>query len=404
MLFKIAWRNLWRNRRRSLIVLTSIIVGIAALLLNDALGVGMMDQMLNNQINSYVSHIQIHKKGFNDNKVVRNYMAETGSIEKVLKSSKFVKNYSKRVITFGLLSSPDGSSGVSIVGVEPEKEAKITTIKKHIIKGKYLTGAKSEVVIGKKMAEKLGVELGDKVVAIAAALDGSVSSALFRVSGIYQSFSSDFDKTHIFISLKNAQKMLGLGNKVDEIIMLTDNPEKTLDYKKELETKIDGKYEILAYQDLLPIMMKYIDIYKAWIIVFYVIISIAVIFGIINTMLMSVLERINEIGVLMSIGMKNFKIFIMVLEEALLLGVFGTVIGVIVGLLIYWPFSEIGLNLAMFSEGLDSFGLGSIIYPRLNANVIINSLIIMPFATVLGAVYPAIKAIKLQPTDAMRHV
>ncbi len=404
MLFKIAWRNLWRNKRRSIIVLASIIVGVASLFLYSTISDGFAMQMLENQISFHTSHIQIHKKGYENNKNVHKVIPNPEKVENVLQKSSFIKSYSKRVMVYGLLSSASTSSGAAIIGIEPNKEKIITNIHKKIIKGSYLGTGKNEIVIGQKMAEKLDVTIGDKVVTVVSDVNGHVANELFRVVGIFKTGSAVFDRTFIYIPIKTAQKTLGMGKNINEFAMITKDEKKTSLYKKELLKKIDGEYEVLTYQELLPLIMKYIEIFDQMIYIIYMVIYIAVLFGIINTMLMSVFERVQEFGVLMSIGMKNRKIFSMVLQEAFVLGFFGTIIGFAIGLLFYLLLSHTGVDLSIYNDSLSSFGLGSVIYPQMNLSIIINSIVIMPLATVVGAIYPARKAIKLQPTDAMRYV
>ena len=408
MLLKIAWRNLWRNKRRSIIILTSVAVGVACIMLNDSLGRGMMEQMLENQIRSNVSHIQIHKAGFNDNKIIQSYVPNHQEVENILENSSFVKFYSKRVVSAGLLSSANASSGIVLMGIESDKEKNITSINSKIVEGRYLSGKSNEIVIGKEMAEKLEVELGDKVVAVASSLDGSVSTELFRVVGIYKSSSSAFDKIYAYISLSNAQKMLNLQDNFSEFAIIVEKPKATDNYKDTLFKKIYSKgfekeIEILTYKDLLPLMIMYIDLYDQMIIVFYMIIIIAILFGVINVMLMSVYERIREIGVLMSIGMKSRRIFAMILLEAFVLGLVGSIMGFGLGFLAFIPLSN-GLDLSIFARSLASMGIDTVIYPIINFNVVLNSILLMPLSTVVGACYPALRAIKLQPTDAMRHI
>ena len=144
MLIKIAWRNLWRNKRRSVIVLVSVIIGVLALIIMDALSIGMVAQMLENQIGSHISHIQVHKNGFNDNKIIQNYLPDSKRVDKVLANSDGIKHYSPRVLTFGLLSSASNSSGVYLVGINPEQEEKVTKIKRSIVEGDYLSGKERE--------------------------------------------------------------------------------------------------------------------------------------------------------------------------------------------------------------------------------------------------------------------
>lgn len=404
MLIKIAWRSLWRNKRRSIIILISVVIGVVALIIMDALSIGMVRQMLENQIGSHVSHIQVHKSGFNDNKIIQNYIPNSKQVDEVLQNTDGIKHYSPRVLTFGLLSSATNSSGVYLVGINPEEEEEVTKIKRSIVEGDYLNGKEREIVIGKKLAEKLGVELGDKVVAMASTLKGTVGSDVFRIVGLYQTFSSEFDKTTIYIPLDNAQRMLEMGGQITEFAVIVENTRLLDQIKAVLQSGFGDEYEVLTYRDLLPLLVMQIDLYKETIWIFYLIVGIAMVFGIINTMLMSVLERIHEFGVLMAIGLRNNKLFIMIMLEALLLGIFGSVLGVIVGIIIYYPLSISGIDLSIFSEGLTAFGSGAIIYPILTSLSVINAVIIIPVVAVLGALYPAFKTVRLQPVTAIRHV
>jgi ABC-type lipoprotein release transport system permease subunit len=404
MLLKLAWRNIWRNSRRSMIILLSVIVGLVAIVLYDSISIGMIRQMLDNQIGAHVSHIQIHKKGFSDNKIIQNYIPDPEKVESAVKNNPHIQHYCKRVITFGIVSSAISSSGVSLIGIDPEEEEQVTKIKKSIIEGGYLSGKKHEIVIGEKLAEKLEVGVGDKVVAMASALSGNIGSDMFRVVGIYRTFSSEFDKTHIYISLPNAREMLELENNVSEFAIIIDNLDQQQQVKSRLEDALNENYEVLTYKELLPLLVMQVDVYQESIFIFYAIIAVAMIFGIINTMLMSVFERIQEFGVLMAVGMKNRRLFWMILLEAFFLGALGTGIGFVFSYLLYLPLSNSGIDLSAFSDSLTSFGAGTTIYPVLTVESIFSALLIIPFIAVLGAVYPAFKAVRLEPMSAIRYV
>jgi putative ABC transport system permease protein len=404
VLIKLAWRNIWRNKRRSLIVVGSVVVGVIAAILMDALQGGMIHQMLFNQINLNVSNVQIHKKGFRDKKNVSNFIANPSEVEAILKKQPNVKYYSKRVITFGLLSSSDNSGGVYIYGINPEKEKFISIIGKSIVKGKYFTGGEREIVLSKRLAEKLNVGLGDKVVAMANTPSGSIGSEVFRVVGIFKTASSEFDKTTIFIPLPTAQRMLNIKGKVHEFAIITDKYENAELVTKSLRKKLDDKFEAFSYTELLPLLVLQMDLYKQLLVIVNLIIALALIFGIINAMLMAVYERIQEIGVLMSIGMKNSKIFSMILTEAFIIGVLGTIVGLIFGYGINDVLLSGGVDLRWFAESLSSFGVGAIIYPKLSLENFIQIIIIIPMVSVIGAAYPAFKAIRLEPVSAIRYV
>ncbi len=400
----IAWRNLWRNKRRSLIVLSSVAVGVVAILLNDGLSIGMIRQMFENQIGSNVSYMQIHRRGFHKNPLIQNAITHPDSVATILRQTPQVLRFSRRVVSFGLLSSARNSSGVMISGIEPDAESRVTSIAGSLVEGHYLTGSPHEIVIGAKLAEKLGVSLGDKVVAMASTTSGSVGAEMFRIVGLYRTVSSEFDKAFIYISLPAAQHMLAMGSAVSEFATITTNRDSIESVKAAVAARLGSSYEVLSYADLLPLMISQMQIYEQSMYIVYVIIGLAMIFGIINTMLMSVFERIHEFGVLMAIGMKNRRLVGMILTEALLLGLCGAVLGLIIGLGIVIPLSHSGLDLSMFSESLTSFGTGSIIYPIVRSDAILQALFLIPMIAVLGALYPAFKAVRYEPVEAIRYV
>ncbi len=403
MMLKLAWRNIWRNKRRTLIVLTSIIISVSVLLLIDTISMGIMIQMLENQINLHIAHIQIHKKGFNDDKTVKNYIPNHLKVEKVLKQINEVKSYSKRIISYGLINSAFNSSGVIIVGIEPENERNITIIPELIVEGRYI-GNRGEIVLGKKLAQKLNVEVGDKIVLMVSDLNGNVSSDVFRVVGVYESPSSEFDKVYVYISIESAQTLLGLGDKIVEFALILKDQNFINQVKERISRAIGDSYEVLSYDDISPLIRIGIEMYKELIWIYYLIFGIAVGFGIINIMLMSVFERIREFGVLKAIGMKNKRVFALILLESFIIGILGTIIGLFVGLIFYFPLSRTGIDLGIFAESLAWFGSGRIIYPVLTGFTLFLLLFTMPFISVVGAIYPAMKSVKFEPVEALKHI
>ena len=198
--------------------------------------------------------------------------------------------------------------------------------------------------------------------------------------------------------------MLDIGDNVHEIAIITNDYEQAGKVKNEILSNLNGDYEVLSYMDLLPMLILQMDFYKETMLIFNLIIGLALIFGIINVMLMSVLERIREFGVLMSIGMKNSKLFLMIVTESFIIGLIGTGIGIGLGLLIQIPLANVGLNLSMFAESLKSFGVGAVIYPETTVENLISLIIMIPLIAVIASVYPAFKAIKLEPVSAIRYV
>lgn len=406
----LSWRNLWRNKRRTLIVIFSIVLGVASSLINDSYGVGIMNQMVDNLIKSHDSNVQIHKSVFRDNKKINDVIPDSKKIESILKKMRNINGYSVRVICFGLISSAANSSGVSIVGIEPDFERKVTDIHKKIITGKYISYGRNEIVISKKVADKLEVEIGDKVVAVASDANGNVSSHLFRVVGIYRSGISEYDNINVYVPIYDIQEMLNIGDNVHEISVSIEDYRKSSELKEKILDEFNNNeiesmnYDVTTFQEIMPMMMTFLDVYQQWSYIIYLIIGLAVLFGVVNMMLMTVMERINEFGVIMSIGIKRSQLIRMIIYESLLIGCIGTIIGFILGLAIYYPLSIYGIDMSQFSESMSSFGLPNQIYPELNINVVINTLLIIPLVTMIAGIFPAIKAVRLQPSEAVRFV
>ncbi len=408
MISKIAWRNILRNKRRSLILITSIVVGVLALILTEGFAIGMLQQMLTNQIGADAGYIQIHKKGYQSDPTLDNSMTNAGAVREILKKDGAILNYSQRLRVFGLVSSPYNSYGVSIVGIVPDEEKRITTISQYVTKGSYLSGEPGQILLSASMAEKLKVGLGDKVVIMASQIDGSVGSEACRVSGIFETFNSSFDQSHVYIPIQTADQMLNADGLVSEFVINPKNPHDQAAVESRIRNDIAGspggakEYEVLSYEQMLPLLVAQLEMYKQALYLIAGIIAVALIFGIVDTMLMSVMERTHEFGISMAIGMSNRKIFTMVMIEALYLAVIGTSIGLAASYGALSSLSHSGWDLSMFSASLKSLGVGSIIYPVLETSSVIQTVLVIPLVTLLAAVYPALKAIRLQPVEAIR--
>lgn len=404
MLLKLAWRNVWRNKRRSIIILGSVVVGMAIIVFFDALVAAFLNQTFENQIGSHTAHIQINRKGFNDNKTVQNYLPDVETVESLIRKNPGISHYSKRIITFGLLNSAYNSTGISIIGVNPDEEQYVTTIKQFIVEGRYFDGGTNEIVLSRRTAELLQVGPGDRIVGMASTLDGEVGSEMFRVVGLYQTVSSGFDRMHVYIPLATAQQMLGLGENISQFALLASDLDEVQVLRSTLQDSLGDEYEVLSYAEIMPLLLTMIDMSQQSMVFTYVIIGIAMIFGIINALLMSIFERIREFGVIMSIGMKNNRLFIMIMLEAMLLGVIGIIGGTIIGGGITLQLQSSGMNLAAFSEGLASWGVGAVIYPELSMITIVRAVFVILITCVLASIWPAVKVIRLKPVEAMRYV
>ena len=333
ILFRLAWRNLWRNRRRSLIILVAIVVGVVSLLFIEGLVNGQLKQLLENQIGTHIGHLQIHAKGFQDDRTIQHLIPDKKRVESALRSLPEVVAYSPRIISFGLVSSASASSGVTMLGVDPLLESRVSMIAHSMTSGEYLAGEPRSIVIGERMAEKLGVEVGDKIVLMASALDGHVGSDAFRVTGLFKTPDSEFDRSYVQVGMESAQSMLGVSDSVSEFAVVLQSADMAAAVKSSVGSALGESYEVFTYGELIPMMIMMIEVTRESMGIYYVIIGLATIFGIINVLLMAVFERIREFGVVMAMGMRSAQVFRLILLEAFLLGVLGAAAGVLVGML-----------------------------------------------------------------------
>jgi len=404
MLFKIAWRNIWRNHTRSLVVIASVAVGLFAGMFMMAFFQGAVNQEIENTVETQLSHFQFHNPSFIDDKEV-NYTIDNGqAIIYQLKKDKNVKAVSGRLVTTGMISSSSTAAGVEIHGVIPGDEKAVSSIFRDVVQGVYFTGLKkNEIVIGKKLAEKLGVKLHNKIVLTLQSKTGDLTAGSFRIAGIFVSRNSTFDETTVFTRFDDLAAILGTGDGIHEIaVMLKDGQkadELTKIYKKEYPLLL-----VQTWKELSPQMALLTGIMDQMMYIIIGIILLALMFGIINTMLMAVLERQREFGVLMAIGMNKPRVFFMILLESVMLTCAGIPAGILFTVATVGYLAKQGIDLSSISKALSQFGFSSIIYPDLQQSMFLPVILMTAFTAILSAIYPAIKALKFKPAEAIHKI
>lgn len=404
MLFKIAWRNIWRNRTRSLVVIASVAVGLFAGMFMMAFFEGLAKQEIESTVETQLSHIQFHNPAFIADKDV-NFTVENGQvIIDRLKKDINVKAVSDRLVTTGMISSSSTASGVEIHGIVPEDEKAVSSISKNIIQGVYFTEVKkNEIVIGEKLAAKLNVKLHNKIVLTFQSKTGDLTAGSFRIAGIFRSRNSAFDETTVFTSFDDLAGLLGTGDGIHEIAIILKDGQKTDVVAKALKKE----YPLLLVQtwtELSPQMALLTGIMDQVMYIIIGIILLALMFGIINTMLMAVLERQREFGMLMAIGMNKPRVFFMILLESVMLTCAGIPAGVLFTIIAVGSLSRHGIDLSAFSQALSQYGFSNIIYPDLQRSMFLPVSLMTAFTAVLSAIYPAIKALRFKPAEAIHKI
>ncbi|MCK9409575.1 MAG: ABC transporter permease, partial [Bacteroidetes bacterium] len=388
--FRLAWRNIWRNRRRSLIIITSVVVGLTAVVFLEGVMRGFMQQALDNQLGAHTAHLQIHRAGYMANPDIGNFIAQADRIDEVIAQEQRIVHSSRRILTQGLLSSARNSSGMMLVGIEPNREKNVTTIMSSIISGRALGTDPREILISERIAKTLDVKIGEKLVAMSSTRNGRVGSELYRIVGFYRTAISEFDRYHAYVNYNSAQSLIGVGSDAAEFAMITSSTEALNQIRDSLRTVLGPEYEVLSYFDTVPFLAMQLEMTQRMMIVYYLIVGIAMIFGIINTMMMSVYERIREFGVLKAVGMRDQLLLQMVLTEAALIGTIGTIIGIIFGSALTLYTGSVGLDFSWFAEGLASWGSGAVIWPMLDPLGSLERGILIIILCVIAAIHPAL--------------
>lgn len=402
MLIKVAWRNVWRNKVRSVVVVLAVGLGLWAGIFTASFMYGISMQRLNNIVNSQLSHIQLHHPAFAEDMDPAFYLENGNAVLKELAQDKKIKSVCGRTIATGMVASPRGNGGVVIKGVEPTEEIYVTNVSEKIIEGSFFDDSKKkQIVIGEKLAEKLKVKLKRKVNLTVQSLNGDFVSESYVVTGIFKTSSSKYDEGNVFVRRDALANMLGVEGAMHEIAFLLHDADLVDTSQGEIKKKYSA-LSVESWKDLAPELDYINEIMDEYLRIFMVIILLAMAFGIINTMLMAVMERTREIGVLMAIGMNKMRVFLMILFETVFLTLTGVPVGLLLSLATIRYFSKTGVDLSLFSKGLANFDVDTIVYPSLDMSFYPMLVLMATVTALLAAIYPAYKAIRLHPSTAIR--
>ena len=403
MLFSISWRNIWRNKVRSLVIIFSIALGIFAGVAATAFMKGLAEQRIQKVIKTELSYIQVHKEGFRQNSEFNAFMPGASALVKEIRKIPHVTGSSDRVIIQAMAATAETATGVLVYGVDPENEVNVTNINEKVYEGAYFEGIKRHpVVIGKKLAEKLNARVRSKIVITLQDTANNVVSGLFRVSGIYSTNNNMYDESHVFVRAEDVMKLTELPEGVAHEIAINIDDNENLSIVVEAVKKVATGNEVLDWRTLSPEMNYLTEAMDLYMYIFIIIILLALLFGIINTMLMVVMERTKEIGMLMAIGMNKMRIFSMIVLESILLSLTGGVVGMIIGALFSKWKSTDPIDLSAWAQGYEQLGYDSYVYMSLEPMMLVNITLMVIFTGVIAALYPAYKALKNDPADALR--
>ena len=403
-LIKIAWRNIWRNKLRSLVVIISIIFGLLGGIIMIAMSYGLNEERMNNAVDTYLSHIQIHNNSFSEDYNIKHTIDNLNLIEEALNNDERVISYTKRIVLNGMLSNSNGSYGIQVKGVDPDTEIKVTNTYDKIIDGEYFKSKRDNtILVGKKLADRLNLKLKSKVVITFQDENYELTSLLFRVEGVFRSGNSRYDETNVFVKNISIIKNLPRFSGYHEIPILLNDINLRGEVKKDL-IPISTNNIVEGWDDISKELAYANEMLAAVLYIFMMIILSGLSFGVINTMLMAILERKKEIGMLMSIGMDRYKIFLMISMETIFLSMIALPFGLILSYVIVEYYSVVGIDLSIVEAGLENFGVGTRLYFKVpNEEYFIVSFMVL-IISIVSSIFPSIRALKINPVEATKTI
>jgi putative ABC transport system permease protein len=407
---KMAWRNIWRNPRRTILTISAIAFASTLLVFMLSFQLGSYGAMINASVRIHTGHLQIQAKGYQDKKGVRLVVPDPVSIGDILDKIPEVDAYTFRANAFSLASSKERTYGIMVIGIDPVREAEVSTLRKLIRHGDFLSeGDTNQALVGELLARNLRVGLGDELTIVGQGRDGSIAATVVMVKGVYRSGMDEFDRSSIHIPITVFQDVYSMGGAVHEVVAIGKSLKDVSGMKKAAQVAlrgIDQKHPlvVLDWDEIMPGLLQAIEMDLVSGIIFWLILIVVVAFSILNTFLMAIFERTREFGVLMAIGTTPRRLTKLLLIESTALTMIGIGIGIIAGCLLTWYFQVHGLDLGGTSELMSQYGISGRMYPQLSLITALSGPGAVLIITFLTALYPAFKVQRFHPVEAMRAV
>ena len=401
---RLAWRNLWRNHRRTIIMIAAVAVGIWAMLFMNALMRGMVNEMIRDSVKSLPGHVQIHHPEYRDDPNVVNAIAQpSGELLSLLEGPDVVV-WASRVRVPAVVSSERESRSVTFVGIDPEWESSISFVADDMAEGRFLENpADAGIIIGRKLADTLDTGLGKRIVIMTQDPDNEIADRGFRIVGLFDSSMQNLEEGYVFTGIETAQKLLKIGDRVHEIALIGPGFREIDPVYAQVSAAAGAELITLPWYELDPYLGTMLGVMDGFILVWIIVIFMALSFGLVNTLVMAVFERVREIGLMLALGMKPGVILGQIIVESVLL----LLIGLLIGNLLAWatvvPLAD-GIDVSMVAEGMEMFGSSSVLYPELALNDVVMANAIVILLGIVASLSPAWRASRYQPIEAITKV
>jgi lipoprotein-releasing system permease protein len=407
VLWTLAWRNLWRNYRRTLIMLAAIAVGVWAMIFMTAMMRGMVDDMVRGSTSTLLGHVQFHHPEYlDDPNIVNSMVPPSAELKQGLLIDSIVA-WTTRVRVPAVVSSERESTGITLVGIDPEAERPLSFIGESIGEGRYLEGVDDRgVILGARLVEKLETNLGKRVVLMSQDPGNDVVDRGFRIVGIYHSDPAAIEEQFAFVGRATAQKFLRMGNQISELEVLGTDYREAEQLAVPLRKLVEHEQldiEVLSWPQLDRYLGSMLPMMDGFVFIWIVVVFTALSFGLVNTLAMAVFERVREIGLMQALGMRPRAIMAQVLFESILLLGLGLIIGNLTAWLTIVPLQS-GIDISAVAEGMEMAGMGSVLYPSLLVKDMLLATVVVLILGIAASLLPAWRAARYEPIKALTKI
>ena len=385
-------------------MVAAVSIGVWAMIFMNALMRGMVDDMVSSGIESLPGHVQVHRFGFRDDPSINNLIPiSDAELATKLDAANLVA-WSSRINVPAVITSERESRGVTLYGIDPKREREITFVADNIVEGRFLESASDKgVVIGQKLLNTLDTDLGKRIVLMSQDPDNEIADRGFRIVGVFEAKLENYEETMLFAGKTTIQDMLRIGDHVTEVVIVGDDYRVVDPSLQIVKEKLGPDVEILPWTELNKYLGTMLTVMDGFVLIWTIVIFLALSFGLVNTLVMAVFERVREIGLMLALGMRPFSILAQVVIESLMLLVIGLAIGTSLAWASILPLQS-GIDISVVAEGMEMFGSSSILYPKLTlADVVLANVVVL----VLGffaSLSPAWRASRYEPIEAITKV
>ncbi len=407
LIWGLAWRNVWRNKRRSFLTFLTIMAGCAMILFMRSLQNGGYEQMIEDSVAYRSGHIQIHEKGYWQTKTLEYAFKDDVKLTNSIRKIKGVKELSRRISGGALITKGDSSKGAEILGIEPSAEKRIITLHNYILPGgEYIEDHDAgKIVMGSALAKSMGVNTGGSISIVSQGFDGSIAAGTFTVKGLFKCPNREYNRSLILMPFDNASEFFTMMGHVSSYVVRVRDIIDSAEVRKSIDDIAGDELEVLSWEKLIPEIIQMIAMDRASSHIFVFILYVIVAFGILNTIQMSVFERTRELGIMLAIGTGPRRIFSMVMAESFIITLIGILAGLLTGWALSYYFTIYPMDFSKYQAEMEMYGVSTLIYyAKIRMFDFARASVIVFILSLIFTIFPARRASNLRPVKAIRQL